>query len=65
MSKDKAMKSWEAYGLYCDAWPPGDGVTRYRFTMNRGMDYFSDSGIYTALGWKEACAFAAGFIASK
>lgn len=64
MTRNEIMKSWEEQGLYCDTWRPGDGITRYRFTLNR-VDYFADSGIYTALGWKEANAFATGFLLAK
>ena len=47
-------------GLFIDTWSPGDGVTRYRFFL-KDIDYFAGSGIYTALGWKEADTFATGF----
>lgn len=44
-------------------WNPGDGVTRYRFFEDapRNQSYSGpDNGIFTALGIKEAEAFAAG-----
>lgn len=47
-------------GLYVDTYSPGDGVTRYRFDPER-PDYFAMRGIYTALGLKEAWAFANGY----
>jgi len=53
------------YGFVIDTYSPGDGATRYRFFSNAGdrPDYFSGHGIYTALGWKEAEAFARGLLA--
>lgn len=38
---------------------PGDGVTRYRFST-LGGDYFAIRNEYTALGIKEALAYAFG-----
>ena len=49
------------YAVY--TYSPGDGVTRYRFFENAkpSQDYFGpDNGIYTALGYAEAEAFASG-----
>jgi hypothetical protein len=40
-------------GLYFDTYSPGDNITRYRFTCKKDTSYFSDSGIYTALGLKD------------
>lgn len=50
-------------GYSVSTWSPGDGVTRYRFFKNapRAQDYFGPhEPIYTALGLKEASAFARG-----
>jgi hypothetical protein len=50
-------------GYIVCTWSPGDGVTRYRFFKNApaGQTYFGpDNGIFTALGMKEAEAFARG-----
>ena len=53
----------EAHGLYIRTWSPGDGVTRYRFFTSPDNSYFGpESGIYTALGLKEAMAFVEGYI---
>jgi hypothetical protein len=49
------------YAIY--TYSPGDGVTRYRFFKNASpkQDYFGPAnGIYTALGYAEAEAFAQG-----
>lgn len=56
--------SYEDYGLFIDTYSPGDGITRYRF-FTEPKDYFSDNGLFTALGRKEALAFARGFCAGK
>jgi hypothetical protein len=51
------------YTVY--TYSPGDGVTRYRFFKNAPakQDYFGpDNGIYTALGYAEAEAFASGLV---
>ena len=50
-------------GYSVETYSPGDGVTRYRFFHKAPakQSYFGpDSGIYTALGMKEAVAFAMG-----
>jgi hypothetical protein len=50
-------------GWIVRTWSPGDGVTRYRFFHNapKGQTYYGPAdGAYTALGMKEADAFAAG-----
>lgn len=48
-------------GIGVGTWSPGDGITRYRFfTSTEAADYFRGDGDYTALGWKEACAYACG-----
>lgn len=42
-------------GLHVATWSPGDGTTRYRFFDKPGNTYFGPgSGIYTALGSKDA-----------
>lgn len=51
----------QGYSLH--TYSPGDGTTRYRFFQNAPEDqsYFGPAnGIYTALGYKEAEAFASG-----
>jgi hypothetical protein len=49
-------------GLYMATYSPGDGKTRYRFFTKPGNDYFGpDSGIYTALGPKNAKIFLDGY----
>jgi len=51
------------YAIY--TYSPGDGVTRYRFFKNASpkQDYFGPAnGIYTALGYAEAEAFAQGLL---
>lgn len=45
-------------GFNVHTYLPGDGVTRYRF--GHGEDYFSMESSYTALGAKEALAYANG-----
>lgn len=46
-------------GLHVATWSPGDGTTRYRFFTKAGNTYFGpDSGIYTALGYKDALNYA-------
>lgn len=52
-----------APGWSVKTYSPGDGVTRYRFFYNApvGQSYFGPAnGRYTALGFKEAMAFARG-----
>lgn len=49
-------------GLFVEVYSPGDGKTRYRFFELKGaykdQDYFGPaSGVYTALGAREAWAF--------
>lgn len=58
----------ESVGLYVRTYSPGDGVTRYRFFEKKDLQagevpssYFGPrSGIYTALGYKEATVYLAG-----
>jgi hypothetical protein len=44
-------------GLTVTTYSPGDGETRYRFHTKRNVSYFSDSGVHTALGYKQATAY--------
>ena len=56
--REMLPKSWQVH-----TYSPGDGVTRYRFFHNAPakQTYFGPAnGAYTALGMKEAVAFAAG-----
>jgi len=62
LPRNIAVIKWSSVGLYFDDWSPGDGVTRYRFFTKPDQDYFAGDGLYTALGWKEACIFADGFL---
>jgi hypothetical protein len=49
-------------GLTLYTWSPGDGLTRYRFFDNHHIsDYFAADGLFTALGIREAVAFARGY----
>ena len=48
-------------GVNVDTYSPGDGVTRYRFFINGEKDYFEAGGVYTALGFKEAETWLAGY----
>lgn len=72
--KPKTRKAWliedaEKSGLYIRTYSPGDGVTRYRFFRHlesscecNHQTYFGPaSGIYTALGLKEAETFVRGY----
>lgn len=55
-------------GYSIETYSPGDGVTRYRFFKNapKNQTYFGpDNGIYTALGYKEAEAFASGLMSES
>jgi hypothetical protein len=57
-----------AVGLAVKTWSPGDGVTRYRFfdKPGPGQTYFGPaSGIYTALGLKEAWNYLYGYGAGR
>jgi hypothetical protein len=50
--------------LYVGTYSPGDGLTRYRFFRSRGgkpISYFSQDGVYTALGIKEAETWLSGY----
>jgi hypothetical protein len=41
---------------------PGDGVTRYRFTSDKGrVDYFSCHNMHTSLGLSDAITYAEGY----
>jgi hypothetical protein len=55
-------------GLHVATWSPGDGTTRYRFfdKPGSGQTYFGPaSGIYTALGYKDAMNYAYAYGAGK
>ncbi len=63
MGRKEVLRSeCEAHGFTVDWYSPGDGVTRYRFFVAEDTrnDYFSAHGDFTALGWKEALAYATG-----
>ena len=67
MSPDKSVQNILAgTNFYVRTYSPGDGITRYRFFRRVDgpmSDYFGpESGIYTALGAKEAHAFAWGLV---
>ena len=57
-----------AVGVEVATWSPGDGITRYRFFTlasrrhpnDRCLSYFEADGDFTALGWREAVAYARG-----
>lgn len=60
---DNLRKQAAAVSLYVATYSPGDGVTRYRFIKSRGgkpVSYFSQDGVYTAPGIKEAETFVRG-----
>lgn len=56
---EELREACEEAGFYLTTYSPGDGVTRYRF-FSKPTDYFGGFGDYTALGYKEACAYAMG-----
>lgn len=63
MSRMSDLKEALPRGYSVATWSPGDGATRYRFFKNapKNQTYFGpDNGIFTALGYKEAAAFALG-----
>lgn len=47
-------------GLKVYTWSPGDGVTRYRFSLSP-YGYEADSGLFTALGLAEAFVWLKGY----
>jgi hypothetical protein len=52
------------HNLYVGVYSPGDGVSRYRFIRSRNgkpVSYFSDDGIFTALGIGEAETWLSGY----
>jgi hypothetical protein len=50
-------------GLAFATYGPGDGITRYRFYVGQpGQDFHGCHSIHTALGFKAAQTFAAGFV---
>jgi len=60
----KLEEKAKAAGLYVDSYSPGDGYTRYRF-FNKPMDYFAGSGLFAALGTKDAETWLEGYIAHE
>ncbi len=62
MTKRAELQEYcEVGGFHVATYSPGDGVTRYRFFTKDGNDYFGpDEGDWTALGLKEAWAYARG-----
>lgn len=68
--QDVLRTECESHGFTFDTYSPGDGMTRYRFfprpevladgTVSNSANYFAGDGDYTALGWKEALAYATG-----
>jgi hypothetical protein len=59
-------RSREAF-LSVATYAPGDGAVRYRFfpLTDEQPDYFSDGGIYTTLGIREAETWLAGWVACQ
>lgn len=58
----------KSLGITVATWSPGDGVTRYRFfeKAGPGQTYFGPaSGMYTALGLKEAWNYLYGYGGGK
>jgi len=51
----------EGVPLHVGTYSPGDGVTRYRFFSEPSGYFGPKSGIFTALGYKEADAFVMGY----
>lgn len=64
MNRREIEESASALGIHVATWSPGDGLTRYRF-FRTARDYFSDDGLFTALGAKEAGVFLRGYGAGK
>ena len=60
MTREDTIASYLPEGFSVDTYSPGDGVTRYRFFSENAANYFSGNGVFTALGFKEAIAFARG-----
>lgn len=58
---ERLEQACKAAGFYVATWSPGDGKTRYRFFSEPGNSYCGPSnGAFTALGWREAVAYARG-----
>ncbi len=65
-SKAEQIKEALPAGWTFHTWSPGDGVTRYRFFHNapaKQSYHGPKNGNFTALGFKEAMAFASGLAA--
>jgi len=58
------QNSVQATGLSIDTYSPGDGVTRYRFFNEYNGNYFASSGIFTALGIRDAEIFWKGYLSA-
>ena len=61
---DSLKREAARLNLYVGTYSPGDGLTRYRFFRSRGgkpISYFSQDGVYTALGIKEAETWLSGY----
>ena len=65
MTKIEQLREMGQRGnFYVGTYSPGDGVTRYRFTSGTdSINYFAMSSFYTALGFREASAYAEGRLA--
>ncbi len=58
---ERLQEMGKGANFYVADYSPGDGVTRYRFMSGtRQRNYFNSFGNYTALGFKEALAYATG-----
>jgi len=61
---DRLRREAARHDLYVGTYSPGDGITRYRFFKSPGgrpVPYFSQDGLYTALGLKQAEAWLSGY----
>jgi len=59
MTRSELEEFCRENGFWVTTYSPGDGVTRYRFASDPG-DYFAVRADFTALGLKEATAYAIG-----
>ena len=57
---DQITEQAAGMGLFVSTWSPGDGATRYRFTV-RPQGYSEGDGLYTALGRAQALVWLNGF----
>jgi hypothetical protein len=58
---DRLLDALWDIGYDLDHYSPGDGITRYRL-VPLGEQYFSHSGIFTALGRQDAMAQGRAFL---